>query len=752
MQPTVQVAVENANLSFDKCYDYRVPAHLADRVGPGSLVLVPFGRPASRARMGVVLSVGEVPDDIALKSIYDAAPEIAKLTPELVELVQWLKEYTFCTYYEAVRAVIPYGAQYRAVQGSEGPRLERQLAVRTVRWYSLLQPLPEKLSQKQKAVASLLCSGKTLPASQICQQAQVTESVLKTMVRRGMLQMQQAEKDCAVYENYCPDAASPELSCDQKNAFRQLAQCMEQKKGTTALLYGVTGSGKTLVFVELIRKAVASGRQCLVLVPEIGLTPQMIYRLKAVFGERVAVQHSALSNTERLGQWQQIQQGQADIVVGTRSAVFAPLERLGLIIIDEEQEQTYASENSPRYSALEVAKNRAMRHGCLLVLSSATPRVEDYKQALAGQMKLVTLPNRYNALPLPAVELLDMRKELAQGNAGSISSALAQAIGENLAAKKQTILLLNRRGYRTVALCADCGQVVKCPMCSVPMVLHKNPDRLLCHYCAGQQLPAPQVCPACGGRLRFTGFGTQRVEEELQELFPSARILRLDTDTTQKKNSHEKLLADFAAGRYDLMLGTQMVAKGLDFPNVSLVGVLGIDQMLFAQSYRAFERVFSLVCQVVGRSGRALAPGRAIIQTVDPEHPILNLAACQDYPRFYQQEIAMRKLSLYPPFCSLCLALFIGEREDAVSRAARLFSSLLSENAKKTPNLPLRLLGPVPASISMLSGKYRYKLTIKCRNDHSFRELMRQVLASYRQDALGRQVTVTLDFHSDCDV
>lgn len=751
MTKTAQVAVEDAGLSFDKCYDYLVPDFLEERLGPGSLVLVPFGRGSAKARMGVVLTVESCAVPPArLKPVYDAAPADARLTGELVGLVQWLKEHTFCTYYEAVRAVLPYGAQYRAVQGEAGPRLERRLTVRTQTWYAAATP-PAKPTAKQQAVWAALEQNGPMPAAALCQLSQVGASVLKTMEKHGALTASQSEKAAPVYENYRRETAPPALSSDQQQAFETLAACMVQKNPKTALLYGVTGSGKTLVFVELLRKAVAEGRQCLVLVPEIGLTPQMIYRLKAVFGNRVAVQHSALSNTERLQQWQQIQQGEADIVVGTRSAVFAPLERLGLIIIDEEQEHTYTSENSPRFSAVAVAKQRAKDHGCLLLLASATPLLDDYKAAKEGRCTLVQLEKRYNDLPLPAVELVDMRGELAEGNAGSMSRKLAEGIAQNLSAGKQTILLLNRRGYRTVALCAHCGQVVKCVMCSVPMVLHKNPDRLLCHYCGAQQSPAPDACPQCGGRLRFTGFGTQRVEEELAQLFPAARVLRLDTDTTQAKNSHETLLAAFARGEYDILLGTQMVAKGLDFANVSLVGVLGIDQMLFAQSYRAFERVFSLVTQVVGRSGRASEPGRALIQTVDPENRILKLAAAQDYPRFYEEEIGLRRLNLYPPYCALCLALFTGAEEAAVAAAAARFARLMRLQADGRPDLPLRLLGPVPASLSMLSGKYRYKLTVKCRNDKPFRDLCRRVLAAFREEVPPKQVTVSLDFNNDCD-
>ena len=486
--------------------------------------------------------------------------------------------------------------------------------------------------------------------------------------------------------------------------------------------------------------------------PEISLTPQMIYRLKAFFGDRVAVQHSALSNTERLLQWQQIQNGGADIVVGTRSAVFAPLPDIGVIIIDEEQEHTYHSESAPRYSAHDVAKRRAAAHGALLLLASATPSTESYYAAQAGRYTLVELSERYNHMPLPEVRLVDMREELAAGNASSVSRALADEISRNLARGEQTILLLNRRGYKTVGMCTACSEVVKCDACSVPMVYHKADGRLLCHYCGKSVSPVPEVCPACGGKLKYTGFGTQRVEEELEQMFPAARVLRMDLDTTSRKNAHETMLRRFAKGEYDIMLGTQMVAKGLDFEKVTLVGVLGIDQLLFAQGYKAFENVFSLVTQVVGRGGRAAQAGRALIQTVDPNHPVLNLAARQDYKSFFAEEISFRRLNLYPPFCTICLAGFSGAKEPEVLAASRAFAADVQRLAQQRSGIPLRILGPAPMNIAMVNNHYRYKLTLKCRNDNAFRALMGEALAAYNAAGWPGKVSVYLDFHSDADI
>ena len=752
MTLAAKVAVEGATFSFDRWYDYAIPQRLCGTIRPGSMVLVPFGRGRARPRMGVVLAVGEAEQGKPLKELYDAAPESAVLTDELLGLVRYLRDYTFCTYYDAVRAIIPYGAQYRAVTGEDGPRLERQITLRTVSCYQLTGK-DTKLTAKQQKVVALLEGGRQLAGPVLCEAAGVGVGVLRTLVKNGVLAEERQEKKLEIFESPLPDLPKeiPSLSKDQQDCCDALTALMDAGGPRMALLHGVTGSGKTLVFLDLIRAAAARGRTSLVLVPEIGLTPQMIHRLKAVFGNRVAVQHSALSNSERLQQWQQIQRGEAEIVVGTRSAIFAPLDRLGLIIIDEEQEHTYVSENSPRYAAIEVAKQRIAYHGGLLLLASATPSIEDYHAARQGRFPLLRLTKRYNDLPLPKVEMVDLRGELAVGNTGSISGRLAEEIGKNLAAGEQTILLLNRRGYHTAAVCRECGEAIRCSLCSVPMVYHKKENRLQCHYCGGVLSPVPERCPVCGGQLRYGGTGTQRVEEELQSRFPSARVLRMDMDTTQGKNSHEKLLSAFAAGQYDILIGTQMVAKGLDFPKVSLVGVLGIDQLLFAQSYRAFERVFSLVTQVVGRGGRAGLPGRALIQTTDPQNRILNLAAAQDFEAFYEEEIAFRKLHLYPPFCSLCVVQFAGAQEGQTAAAARSFGQQLRQEAAGRSDLPLRILGPAPATVAMLHGKYRYKLTIKCRNDRHFRELLRGVQQHYSEIGYAGKISVSIDFYSDSD-
>ena len=725
MPKTVGVAVSNATFHFDKLYTYAVMPDQQDTVRLGSMVLVPFGR-GSRARMGVVLACDAEPESAKLKFLFDVAPASACLTPELLRLVHFLKERTFCTYYEAVKAVIPYGAQYKPTVAEDGvtPVLQKQLVRHTENAYKLVGTLPPKPrpTAKQLAAVALLAGGeRTLSA---LEEKGISRAVLDNLCAKGVLECSKVNKSIDLYSSIPLKNEPILLTEEQQAAYDALLPGLEDAAPHSALLYGVTGSGKTLVFLKLIEHCLQMGRRALVLVPEISLTPQMILRLKSQFGKRVAVQHSALNHTERLLQWQMIQDGGADIVVGTRSAIFSPLENIGLVIIDEEQEHTYRSESAPRYSAHEVARQRAAENGALLLLASATPSTESYYAAQHGRTQLVRLTKRYGGNPLPKVQIVDMRAELASGNPREISLAMEDAIRHNLEAGKQTILLLNRRGYQTVAQCEDCREVLKCQKCSVPMVYHKSAHKLLCHYCGSQLDPPPARCPACGGKLQYRGFGTQKAEEELAKLFPEARI----------------------------MVGTQMVAKGLDFEDVTLVGVLGIDSLLFAQGFRAYETVFSLVTQVVGRSGRAKDPGFAIIQTTDPDNPVLNLAAAQDYDAFFEQEIAYRKLGLYPPFCGLCVVGFAGPKESEVARASARFAALLGRQAAKQPDLPLRVLGPTPGSIEKIKDSYRYKLTVKCRNDHRFRDLIRETLTLYEQEKLPGKATVVVDLHSDGDI
>lgn len=764
-----QVAVSDATIYYDKLYTYLVPARLEGHIFVGSMVLVPFGRGKARPRVGVVVELAhnsDVPKQI--KKLWDAAPQEAGLSDELLGIVRWLRETTFCTWFEAVRAVLPRGAQYDIRRDGDVWQLQKKLERITEVVYTLADTDapdtgPRRLTVKQQAVLDALVSGPQSRAA-LCESLGVTDAVPQCLVKRGLVL--QGERDQTPQDDFSfaprwstqdESVAGVALSPAQRQVADGLLACLAEEKPRPALLYGVTGSGKTLIFLELIRQTLAAGKAALVLVPEIGLTGQMLGALQAAFGSAVAVQHSGLSATQRVLQWRAIQRGQATVVVGTRSAVFAPIARIGLVVVDEEQEHTYQSESAPRYDAIEVARGRAARHGALLLLASATPSVVSFYMAQNGRYRLFSLKERYGNLPLPKVEMADMSAELAAGNAGVLSRPLADAIRHTIAVGDQVILLLNRRGYHRVALCRDCGEAVQCGDCSVPMVFHKTgtgPEgptgKLVCHYCGKLEEPAPTVCPECGGALRYTGFGTQRLEDELAQLLPAARVLRMDMDTTSRKGSHAALLQRFAAGGADILLGTQMVAKGLDFEKVKLVGVVGIDSLLFGQGYRAFEQVFALVTQVVGRSGRSGSPGRAVIQTVDPNHPVLRLAAKQDYEAFYEEESGFRSLALYPPYCAVCMVGFVAAEEEVAKGAARAFAAMLAARARRQEEkIPLRVLGPAPMQVVKQAGAWRYRLTVKCRGDAAFRALAWQVLDDYNKEGWPKKATVFLDFHSD---
>ncbi len=826
-----KIAIADTTYYYDKLYSYHVPAALKGRVFVGGIVLVPFGRGRAKPRVGVVIELNEVTSTTyKLRDIIESAPPEATLSQEMLNLVKYLKETIFCTWFDAVKAVLPAGAQYKAERQDGRWQLRRNLQKSYERFYHIIDPAIEAKTQKQKDVLAFLANGKeTLTA--ITEACGVTESVLKTLQRYGAVEPLNIEVDKITDYNvtYVPerllmqdDEQTMQLTDEQRHVADALKEQMAQEKSKTALLHGVTGSGKTAVFLELTKHTLQQGKAVLILVPEIGLTPQMIAQLQAGFGDQVAVQHSRLSDTERLAQWQAIEAGRATIVVGTRSAVFAPLANIGLIVVDEEQEHTYQSEQSPRYDAIQMARLRAAYHGALLLLASATPSLESYFKAQQGQYTLHQLQERYGNLPLPEVSLIDMNQELLDGHDGILSRPLKQAIFESIENDRQVILLLNRRGFLRVGQCRRCGHVIKCDDCSVPMVFHaahgdqatqqlfkgrlektETPTHrsgngntirwsgagapaengavpaaqpstakkgageptlsalvpsgtdlppnghLQCHYCGRREYDVPTQCPECEGNMMYSGFGTQRIEQELQTLFPKARVLRMDLDSTSRKGHHEKMLNDFSKGEFDILLGTQMVAKGLDFERVNLVGVVGIDSLLNSHSYRAYESVFSLLTQVVGRSGRANAPGRAMIQSGQVDSPVLQLAAKQDYEAFYQDEIGFREMGLYPPFCSLCTVGFVAEKEaDAVS-GAQLFSSLFTEMAKKQPNIPLRVLGPAPMSIIKIGGVHRYRLTIKCRNDKTFRDLMRAILQRYHKEGGTKKANTYIDFHFD---
>lgn len=590
---------------------------------------------------------------------------------------------------------------------------------------------PEKLTKKQLATALELFRIGTCSVKELCYFAGVTEAVIKPLAAKGVVEYYEQEVYRRPYDIPAEGTRQEiQLSQEQSDALEGLWEKYRQGGGVS-LLYGVTGSGKTSVYLRLIDKVLDDGKDAIVMVPEISLTPQTLNLFYSRYGDTVAVFHSALSAGERLDEWKRVREGQAHIVVGTRSAVFAPVKHLGLIIMDEEQEHTYQSDMSPRYHARDIARFRIAQHGASLVLASATPSLTTYAAARAGRYSLFTLKKRYGNAVLPKVDVIDLCQEKQHGNRSSVSAPLLKELTWNLKEGRQSILLMNRRGYNTYAACEECGHVITCPNCSISMTYHNANRRLMCHYC-GYSVPFSETCPECGkGKVRYSGSGTQKVEEELAELLPGARILRMDADTTMQKFAYDRNLTAFRNHEYDIMIGTQMVAKGLDFENVTLVGVLNADKELYNDDYQSMERTFDLITQVVGRAGRGEHAGKAIIQTMNPGNEVIRFAKNQDYEAFFANEIKVRSGMTYPPFCTLIAVGFRGTSHERVEAASAEFMKRLSDCAAKQPDIPIIALGPMPERVVRMGGNYRYRLLIKCKFDTRFRELLSGLLKEF---------------------
>ena len=606
---------------------------------------------------------------------------------------------------------------------------------------ALLTP-KRKRAPLQYAAGEALCAVGETSAKELCYFTGASMATLRALERMGVLTLSKREVYRRPELPTWEQAAPVELNGEQQTAYEGLLE-LTQKKGAAALLYGVTGSGKTQIYLKLIHKLLDQGKTALVMVPEIALTPQLMRIFTSHFGREVAILHSALSAGARCDEWKRARRGEARVVVGTRSAVFAPLPDLGVIILDEEQEPSYKSEQNPRYHARETARFRCYKAGALLLLGSATPSMDTMYRARMGEYHLFVLRRRFNEQTLPQVTIVDMKDELRRGNGGSISSVLAHQLWETIDRGEQAILFLNRRGANRMVTCGECGETPTCPRCSVHLTYHSANRRLMCHYC-GYSEPLPGRCPSCGGMLDFVGAGTQKVEEELQELFPGVGILRMDTDTVSVTRSHETLLTKFQRERIPILLGTQMVAKGLDFENVTLVGAISADQSLYTGDIHAGERTFSLLTQVVGRAGRGGKEGRAIIQTFTPDNEVIQCAARQDYDSFYQQEIQLRELRGLPPCSDLFVLCASGLEETAVLQTCLRLRDSLSAALRKEPyaGCGYRLLGPAPAVIAKVNERYRYRLIINAKNTKEIRHLVAHLIQRAQADKTYRGVAL----------
>ena len=621
-----------------------------------------------------------------------------------------------------------------------------ELAVNTEDAYALTEPKRRSAPARYEVVNFLATAGRT-PAAEVSYYTGASARTLKAMEKAGLIAFSEEEELRVPSLDDVEPGPEIVLNEEQQRAFEEILGRVQAAKPSVTLLHGVTGSGKTQVYLRLVQETLALGKTAMVLVPEIVLTPQMMRKFSSYFGSRVAMLHSSLKMTERYDQWKRIRRGEVDVVLGTRSALFAPLKNLGLIIMDEEQEGSYQSENVPRYDAREVAKYLCVREKAALVFGSATPTVETAWAAEQGSYQKALLRRRYNENALPEVLIADLRQEILNGNPGLISTPLRQELEKNLAAGEQSILFLNRRGSSRMLLCGECGYVPQCPRCSTAMTYHSANGRLMCHYC-GHSEPAADTCPECGGWMKHVGAGTQKVEEELRELFPEAGILRMDADTTA--GGHEEILQTFERERVPILLGTQMVAKGLDFENVTLVGVLSADISLYVDNYRAAERTFSLLTQVVGRAGRGGKTGRAVIQTYTPGNDVIRCAARQDYDAFYESEIRMRRLRRYPPFADLFTVTVSGTEEGRVLRAAVSVRETLRQLCRR-PELAAgepEILGPAPAPVVKVNNRFRYRCTLVGKNDKATREMLAWLQKDFAKDSANRGMNLFVDHNA----
>ena len=621
-----------------------------------------------------------------------------------------------------------------------------ELAVNTEDAYALTEPKRRSAPTRYEVVNFLATAGRT-PAAEVSYYTGASARTLKAMEKAGLIAFSEEEELRVPSLDDVEPGPEIVLNEEQQRAFEEILGRVQAAKPSVTLLHGVTGSGKTQVYLRLVQETLALGKTAMVLVPEIVLTPQMMRKFSSYFGSRVAMLHSSLKMTERYDQWKRIRRGEVDVVLGTRSALFAPLKNLGLIIMDEEQEGSYQSENVPRYDAREVAKYLCVREKAALVFGSATPTVETAWAAEQGSYQKALLRRRYNENALPEVLIADLRQEILNGNPGLISTPLRQELEKNLAAGEQSILFLNRRGSSRMLLCGECGYVPQCPRCSTAMTYHSANGRLMCHYC-GHSEPATDTCPECGGWMKHIGAGTQKVEEELRELFPEAGILRMDADTTA--GGHEEILQAFERERVPILLGTQMVAKGLDFENVTLVGVLSADISLYVDNYRAAERTFSLLTQVVGRAGRGGKTGRAVIQTYTPGNDVIRCAARQDYDAFYESEIRMRRLRRYPPFADLFTVTVSGTEEGRVLRAAVSVRETLRQLCRR-PELAAgepEVLGPAPAPVVKVNNRFRYRCTLVGKNDKATREMLAWLQKDFAKDSANRGMNLFVDHNA----
>ncbi|MGV6971303.1 primosomal protein N' [Bacillus halotolerans] len=796
-----EVIVDVSTKNIDRPFDYKIPDHLKGMIKTGMRVIVPFG---PRKIQGFVTAVKDTSDlsGKSVKEVEDLLDLTPVLTEELMHLSSWLSDKTLSFKITALQAMLPaalkakYEKELKIAEGADiPPQVERlfsetksllysdipdhdtlkiiqkqvqkghidvtykvaQKANKKMVRYIQANAGKEELSKqaeglsrqaaKQQAILHFFMTepeGTKIPAADLCKKTDTSSATIKTLIQKGLLKETYEEVYRDPYQDKMFKKTEPlPLTDEQSAAFQPIRRTLDNNEHQVFLLHGVTGSGKTEIYLQSIEKVLAKGKEAIVLVPEISLTPQMVHRFKGRFGSQVAVMHSGLSTGEKYDEWRKIHRKEVRLVVGARSAIFAPFENLGMIIIDEEHESSYKQEEMPRYHAKEVAIKRAEHHRCPVVLGSATPTLESYARAQKGVYELLSLKHRVNHQVMPEVSLVDMREELRNGNRSMFSIELMEKLEETIAKGEQAVLFLNKRGYSSFVMCRDCGYVPQCPHCDISMTYHRSGQRMKCHYC-GHEEPVPHTCPECGSdHIRFFGTGTQRVEEELTKVLPHARVIRMDVDTTSRKGAHEKLLSAFGEGRADILLGTQMIAKGLDFPNVTLVGVLSADTTLHIPDFRSAEKTFQLLTQVSGRAGRHEKPGNVIIQTYTPSHYSIQLTKTHDYETFYQHEMAHRREQSYPPYYYLALVTVSHEEVAKAAVTAEKIAHFLKANC----GADTKILGPSASPIARIKDRYRYQCVIKYKQETQISALLKKILEHYKREIEQKHVMISIDMN-----
>lgn len=798
-----EVYVDIPARPVDKPFDYLIPAELEEFVRPGMRVTVSFGR---SKRLGFITELKETTDFSGLKTIDRVIDPLPVLTAELLDLGRWLADTTLCLTVTAYQAMLPavMRADYEKKLVLENkdrlnedyPRLVSLFTSGvSIKWTDAVKKHPEQLKQINAAIGDGTLSLRQIvgnqarakkvltvaaavserkmreeagacpsrfgrqkevlifftehyregpfPISELIHKYQLSRQAIDHFTQKGLLQKKELEQFRDPYAPLSHVRTQPLLLTDEQQlALAPIIASVENSEERVFLCHGVTGSGKTEVYLQAIQKVIERGKQAIVLVPEISLTPQMVHRFKARFGDEVAVMHSGLSRGEKYDEWRKIREGHVKVAVGARSAIFAPFQKLGLIIIDEEHETSYKQEDNPRYHARDVAIYRARHHGCPVVLGSATPSLESFARARKGVYTLLSLKKRVNRRPLPPVKIVDMREEMRDGNHTMFSAALLEKMKERLSRREQIVLFLNRRGYATFVMCRVCGEVIRCPHCDISLTYHRDGNQLKCHYC-GYERSVPDQCPSCGSKaLRYFGGGTQKVEAELSRVLPEARVIRMDVDTTRKKGGHERLLRQFGEGQADILLGTQMIAKGLDFPKVTLVGVLAADSMLHLPDFRASERTFQLLTQVSGRAGRHELPGEVIIQSYTPEHYAVADAARHDYNKFYQQEMQIRYRRGYPPFYYLTLISLTHPDPALAADAAEHVASVLKNDLTSSA----QVYGPVVPAIARIKDRYRYQCMVKYKKEPALLPVLRKMTQYFQKTGKdGLQLSIDMN-------